>query len=154
MRPPAFIAPMGASGMNTIFCEMEYTSNGILVRYQEAQKRRRRLQSPLSGMDMSYFQMLFEVISQQMGSGGEDWNDDKKKDRLDRIKEALKSAKMPTEDKYREEWVASEKTIFCPKMEDIPPAVQKAYEAYLGIMSIQKEGDQVLPDGPVAYGMG
>jgi hypothetical protein len=139
-----------AMGPGVSFCQLDYTSNGILVKYQEAQRRRRRIPSPLAGLDMSYFQMIFEVISQQMGSG-EDWEGDKKNARLERIKEALKSAKMPTEDKFTEEWVTIEKTIFCPAMKDIPAAVQTAYDAYLGIIAIQKEGDHVMPGG---MGMG
>jgi len=135
------------SGIGPTFCSLDYTTNGILVWYQEAQKRRRRTPSPLAGLDMSYFQMIFEVISQQMGGGGEDWEGDKKNARLERIKEALKSAKMPTEDKFTEEWISVEKTIFCPSMKDIPAAIQTAYDAYTGIISIQKEGDHVIPMG-------
>jgi hypothetical protein len=135
------------------FCQLDYTSNGILVRYQEAQKRRRRMPSALGGLDMSYFQMIFEVISQQMG-GGEDWEDEKKQTRLNKIKDALKNAKMPTEDKYIEEWITAEKTVFCPRMEDIPAAINLAYEAHVGIMSIQKEGDSVMPgDGYGVVGL-
>lgn len=141
---PAYAVGIGV--VSSSFCSLDYTTNGILVRYQEAQKRRRRVASPLAGLDMSYFQMIFEVISQQMG-GGEEWDGDKKKARLDRIKDALKSAKMPTEDKFTEEWITVEKTIFCPAMKDIPSAIQTAYDAYLGIIAIQKEGDRIMPEG-------
>lgn len=142
MRP--MYAPPGM-GVTPSFCVLDYTSNGILVRFQEAQKRRHRMPSAVGGLDMSYFQVIFEMISQQTG-GGEDWEDEKKQQKLDRIKEALAGAKKPTEDKYTDQWVAVEKTIFCPRMEDVPAAIKTAYEAYVGIMSIQKDGDQVYPD--------
>ncbi len=125
------------------FAALEYTSNGILVRYHEVEKRRRKMQSLTAGIDMSYIQMIFEIIAAQGGGDG-DWEDDKKQARLQRVSEALKSAKQPTEDKYMDEWVAVQKTIFCPKMDDVPAAIQKAYEAYVGILSIQKEGDHVI----------
>lgn len=141
MRPHYAVPGMSVS---PTFCQLDYTSNGILVRYQEAQKRRRRMPSAIGGLDMSYFQVIFEVISQQMG-GGEDWEEDKKSQRMQKIKEALANAKKPTEDKYTDEWVATEKTIFCPTMESIPAAIKTAYEAYIGIMSIQKDGDTVMP---------
>ncbi len=153
MRP---IMPYGQAismPLAPTFCALDYTSNGVLVRYQEAQKRRHRIESPVAGLDMSYFQVIFEAVANQIG-GDEEWEDEKKQKRLDRIKEALMNAKKPTEDKYRDDWVAVEKTIFCPRMEDIPAAVTKAYEAYVGIMSIRKDGDQVYPDGGVAVGMG
>jgi hypothetical protein len=132
--------------VSSTFCWLDYTSNGILVCYQEAQKRRHRVPSPLAGLDMSYFQMIFEVISQQMGSG-DDWDDEKKQSRLQKIKEALKSAKAPTDDKFVDHWVTAEKTIFCPRMEDLPAAIKTAYEAYVGIMSLQKEGETVTSGG-------
>jgi hypothetical protein len=127
---------------NTPIASVEATSNGILVHYREAVRRRRRLQSSMAGLDMSYFKTIFEVMSQQMG-GGEDWEDEKKQARLNKIQEALKSAKTPDEDKYVEEWVAESRAIFCQKMEEVPAAIQKAYDAYVGIMSIIRDGDTV-----------
>jgi hypothetical protein len=142
MRPAFAFAP--GMGSNPTFCQLDYTSNGILVRYQEAQKRRRRMPSALGGLDMSYFQMIFEIIAQQTG-GGEDWEDDKKQKKLDNIKQALMNAKKPTEDKYTDDWVTVEKTVFCTSMEEVPAAIKLAYEAHVGIMSIQKDGDTVMP---------
>lgn len=138
---PAFGHPLSAG---STFCKLDYTSNGVLVRYQEAQKRRHRVPSPMAGLDMSYFQMIFEVISQQMG-GNDEWEDEKKQARLNKIKEALKTAKAPTDDKFMDQWVTVEKTIFCPRMEDIPGAIRVAYDAHVGIMSLQQEGEAVFP---------
>lgn len=139
-RPPV-------AGIGPQFASLEYTSNGILVHYVEAVKRRRKNPSPLGGLDMSYFASLFEIIASQTG-GDEEWQDEKKKQKLENIRNILKQSKAPTEDKFTEDWVSEEKTVFCTKIEEVPAAIQKAYEAYLGILSIQREGDTVYPGGP------
>ena len=148
MRPGyALGAPMGISSN---IATLEYTSNGIMVHYQEAVRRRTKNASPLAGMDMSYFSALFEMIAAQMG-GGEDWDNDKKKERMERMRDILKSAKAPTEDKYTEQWIAEHRSIFCKDLTEVPAAIAKSHEAYLGILSIMREGDHVMPDSAMMF---
>jgi hypothetical protein len=148
MHGPYAVANPYMSGIPMTFAQLEYTSNGILVRYQEAVRRRHKIIAPRPLVDQGYLTMIFEIIAAQTGGG--EWQDEEKEQRKKRIMDAIQSAKKapPTEDQFDERWTLEEKTIFCPKVEDIPTAIKVAYDAYLGILSIRKDGDPVFPSGP------
>jgi len=143
---------VGSMAQDNVFCTIEYMSSGLLVKYAEVEKRRVRVPKASLGIDMGFMKKAMDVLSSGLGLD-EDWQGDEKKEKFHKMRDVLGSLEPSGSQEFEEKWFSAEKAIFCSKIEEVPAAVTKAYEAYLGILKIQREGDTIIPEGGLP-GMG